>query len=363
MYGIKDTKTIRALCSADYNFIFRKDTGFFARWGATKDDDPNWSPFGPEIADIEISSAAPEDLKQDSDLTAITQGGCNGIGCKKFCYKQNVGNRTVHMTLELFQQIMDRMPPTLTQIAFGVCSIDSNPDTWDIFEEARRRDVVPNVTVNGQGITNEVAAKLSSLCGAVAVSINPDNREIAYDAVKKLTQDYGMTQINFHIVLAQDTVSFVKSVVDDMQVDPRLSGLNALVMLAFKDRENTQCFQPVTLKGYADVIDYCEQKEVRFGFDSCSAHTYLRVIEGRPDHDQLAQCVEPCESGLFSIYINVFGQVSACSFCEGIDTWEHGIDILSYDSFIDLWKDSKMENWRQQLLARKRECPFYEIGK
>ena len=39
----------RALISPEYNFIFNKETGFFARWGKTPKDDPQFCPFGPEL--------------------------------------------------------------------------------------------------------------------------------------------------------------------------------------------------------------------------------------------------------------------------------------------------------------------------
>ncbi len=45
----------KIVSSENYNYIFDRETGFFARWGRTKDDDPIYSPFGPEILDIEIS--------------------------------------------------------------------------------------------------------------------------------------------------------------------------------------------------------------------------------------------------------------------------------------------------------------------
>ncbi len=326
-------------------------------------DDPEMSPFGPEIADIEISSAAPTDVNQNNPLTRVTMGGCNGLGCKAFCYKLSVSKYTVHMTLELFKRIMDRMPPTLLQIAFGVCSIDSNPDVWAIFEETRRRGIAPNVTINAQGVTDEVASKLASLCGAVAVSVNPHNKETAYSAVEKLTKKYGMSQVNFHVVLANETTDFIKGVVDDIKNDSRLSKLNAMVMLAFKDKGNTRCFKPVTQQAYADMVNYCEEKGIRFGFDSCSAHTYLKVIKDHPNAEQLSQYVEPCESGLFSIYINVFGNMYACSFCENVGMWESGLNVLDYSSVSELWNCEKVQAWRQLLLNNDRECPFYEIGK
>jgi hypothetical protein len=41
--------------SKSYNYNFDKHSGEFARWGETTDEDPLFSPFGPEIMDIEIS--------------------------------------------------------------------------------------------------------------------------------------------------------------------------------------------------------------------------------------------------------------------------------------------------------------------
>ncbi|GHV76823.1 hypothetical protein AGMMS49942_16440 [Spirochaetia bacterium] len=40
----------------DYSYRFNLKTGYFARWGKTFDDDPPYSRFGTEIADIEIST-------------------------------------------------------------------------------------------------------------------------------------------------------------------------------------------------------------------------------------------------------------------------------------------------------------------
>lgn len=54
---IVDGKNKKSLRSKDYNFDFDKTNGNFMRWGKTKasEDDPKFSPFGPEILDIEIS--------------------------------------------------------------------------------------------------------------------------------------------------------------------------------------------------------------------------------------------------------------------------------------------------------------------
>lgn len=40
--------------SENYNYQFDKKTGYFARWGKTKDDNPEYAP-APEILDLEIT--------------------------------------------------------------------------------------------------------------------------------------------------------------------------------------------------------------------------------------------------------------------------------------------------------------------
>jgi len=60
-YLILDNQDAKVCLGEDYNFIFLKKAiqdykvGFFMRWGKTTDDDPKFSPIGPEILDIEIS--------------------------------------------------------------------------------------------------------------------------------------------------------------------------------------------------------------------------------------------------------------------------------------------------------------------
>ena len=68
----------------EYNYNFDMSTGHFERWGKTIEDDPTYSPLGPEILDIEIST--------------ICSQGC------KFCYKKNtsVGE---NMSLETFKRL------------------------------------------------------------------------------------------------------------------------------------------------------------------------------------------------------------------------------------------------------------------
>jgi len=95
-----DNEHYKVLMSEEYNYTFNKDNGRFFRWGKTKEDNPSYSPFGPEILDLEIS-----------------KGSC--LGNCDFCYKCNgFDNNSVNLSFANFKKIFDKMPKILTQIAF-----------------------------------------------------------------------------------------------------------------------------------------------------------------------------------------------------------------------------------------------------
>ena len=53
---IKENEKVKMLRSENYNYNFNKENGNFERWGKTLEDDPQRSKYGPEIADIEITT-------------------------------------------------------------------------------------------------------------------------------------------------------------------------------------------------------------------------------------------------------------------------------------------------------------------
>ena len=84
-----DTPEKKCVRSEGYNFNFNKIDGFFARWGKTLEDDPEYSMWGNEILDIEVSTK--------TRLYAIY------LGIKARCYNKkyrgysNYGNRGIYM--------------------------------------------------------------------------------------------------------------------------------------------------------------------------------------------------------------------------------------------------------------------------
>lgn len=338
-----ETDKHKIVRSEDYNFIFDKQSGFFARWGSTEEDDPEFSPFGPEIADIEITTI------------------CDGIGNKgpcKFCYKANT-SKGEYMSLETFKELFSILPKTTTQIAFGVdAKCESNPDTFKIMQHCRDNGVAPNITV--ANINDETADSLSSLCGAVAVS-RYDDKDYCYDSVKRLT-DRGMKQVNIHQLICKETLVQTYETIKDIKTDPRLEKMNALVFLSLKKKGRGESFNPLSEREFNNLINLSLKLGIDFGMDSCSATKMLKYIDKNPKMKDIEQFIEPCESGIFSSYFNTKGEFFPCSFMEGEGDWKQGIHYSKVNDFLkDIWFTKRVENFRMNLLNNKRSCPVFEV--
>lgn len=342
-YRILDNQDIKICKSDDYNFVFNKKTGMFARWGSTKEEDPDMAP-GAEILDIEVTDICHGVVGLDGNRKP-----CN------FCYKSN-GPSGKNMSLKDFQTIINKFPKTLTQIAFGVDSLGtSNPELFDMMQYCRSIGIIPNVTL--ADISDEVADKCVKLCGAVAVS-RYANKDVCYDSIKKLT-DRGLKSVNMHHVIHQDNFLDVIDTINDIQKDKRLSKLNAIVFLSLKQKGRGQGFKPMSFGRFKLLIDMCLEKGVNFGMDSCSACKFLEVIKDHPRQKELEQLVEKCESGLFSVFVDVEGKMWPCSFGNNKAKFEP-IDILKLEGQ-DFWQMPQWKEWRSNLLGCQRNCPLYSI--
>jgi len=339
-FVIEDDK-LKIFKSPNYNFIFRKDTGFFARWGRTKEDDPLYAP-APEILDLEISV-----------------GGCPNF-CN-FCYKNNKRKLGTNMRFETFKKIINKFSKNLTQIAFGITGIQTNPDFIPMMEYCREIGVVPNFTLTGIDLTDEIAEKVSKLVGALAVSCYQSDKNVCYNTIEKFVS-LGIKQTNMHLMVSEETLPFVYEVLRDRLTDPRLKKLNAIVFLGVKPKGRAKHgFNPLKLVEYTKLIDYCLENSIPFGFDSCSAPKFEAAVRASdlPDDrkNQLLVSSESCESfGLFSSYINVHGEYFPCSFTEnevnddedGCGDWSQGLSVLDCEDFVrDIWYHPKVIETRK----------------
>ncbi len=340
---------VRAAKSDTYNYLYDTANGAFARWGETLDNDPKYAPF-PEILDIEI--------------TTICKGPNNRI-CP-FCYKSNCTNGH-NMSFEEFKNIIDKMP-WLTQCALGADAHGtSNPDMFRMMEYARNKGIIPNLTI--ADVSKGVAEKLAKVAGAVAVSVYKHaGFDVAYNSVKNL-KDAGVKQINLHYMISSATIKEAYKVVDDIKTDPRLEGVKAIVFLGLKQKGRGVKFDYVSQQEYKNLVEYCLDSGVGFGFDSCSAPSFVNAVKWHPKEAEFKQMAEDCESTLFSSYINEKGVFFPCSFTEKWveGGWEEGIDVLACEDFIkDVWNHPKTVDFRKKLINNTdcngcRNCPAYSV--
>lgn len=346
---ILDNKEIRILSSKSYNYIFNKKSGVFIRWGQTKEEDPEYAPF-PEILDIEVSTI------------------CNGIpnvsGIESpcaFCYKSNTKHGS-NMSFDTYKTIIDKMK-FVTQVAFGAdAKAESNPDLIKMMEYTRSIGIIPNITV--ANLSDSKAKELASICGAMAVS-RYENKNICYDTVNKLT-DNGLQQCNIHQLVSNETKDQIWETLNDIQTDPRLAKLNAIVLLSLKQVGRGSKYTKLTNDDFKAIIDYCFEHEIRFGMDSCSQKKFVNSIKECKDFDKLVTLTDPCESTCFSSYINVEGLMYPCSFCENSKSFPTGIDIAKCENFIkDAWMSESIKKWRSHLLKSRKTsssgCPVYDV--
>ena len=331
---INENVKMKNVRSESYNYVFNKESGFFARWGKTMDSNPEFSPFGPEIADIEISTV------------------CN-MGCD-YCYKSNTSSGS-NMSFETLQKVITTINPNnvLTQVAFGLgATAEENPDLWKMCDWLRSVGIIPNGTV--ANISDETADKISSKFGACAVSYH-GNKDICYNSIKRLT-DRGLKQTNMHFVIYEENFEETLDVLHDIQKDSRLKLLNAIVFLSLKKKGRAEgnVFNTLSQDKFSKIVDYCFDRKIPFGFDSCSAHKFMKAIENNKDKEKLIEVVEPCESGLFSLYSNVEGKYFPCSFSE----YGEGVDLTNCNNFLEMWNKN---SFRNKLISNNRNCPIYNI--
>lgn len=349
---IKENSNRKVLRSLEYNFTFDKKTGFFARWGKTKEEDPKFSPFGPEILDLEVSTVC----------SGTDQGPC------KHCYKSNTP-KGEYMSIDTFKQIIDKIPKTLGQIAFGIGDMDSCPDLVKMFDYCKEKGIIPNITINGYGLTDEWIQTLANYCGGVAISLYHD-KDVCYDAVAKL-HTAGIHQVNIHQVVAVETLEKCHQLIEDAAHDPRLTEhLKAVMFLTLKPKGKRNGMNIVKdVAKYKGLIDHAMDIGVQIGFDSCSAPIFLQAMKHDKNFERYVEMVESCESGLFSSYINVDGIYWHCSFTEDQPGWT-GVDVLSADDFVkDVWYDEETVKFRNKLTKQDnshichdcRLCPVYDL--
>lgn len=349
---VKESGVYKAFVSPSYNYIYNKSNGNFCRWGKTKDDDPLFAP-APELLDLEIST-----------------GGCPGVNGKvcKFCYKNNGPDNPQNMTFAEFKNIIDKFSKSLTQIAFGITGVQTNPDFIPMMKYAKKIGITPNFTLSGSDLTSGLADEIASIVGGLAVSVYDTDPNVCYNTVKMFT-DRGIKQTNIHLMISQETLEFSYRVGEDIKNDERLAELNAVVLLGVKPKGRARgAFKSLSQQDFNGLCKRFIEDDINIGFDSCNApkfDNFAKTYFSKEQSEMAEMLSESCESTLFSSYINSKGIFFPCSFCEGEQEWNKGINVLEVEDFVrDVWFNERTVEWRNKLLGGcvngVRRCPVFD---
>jgi len=162
--------------------------------------------------------------------------------------------------------------------------------------------------------------------------------------------------------------------IDDIETDPRMKDFNALVFLSAKlrGRAKKNDFHLLSQDKYDTIaLKALYSEKISVGMDSCSAFKTLEAYKDEPKYDQIYQSVEPCESSIYSTYINTDGEYFPCSFSEGLDhgeksgNWVKGISVLECEDFVkDVWFSGKTRKFADEVNACRscgKSCSIFEI--
>lgn len=353
IWHVFDSKRFKATFndSHTYHCFFSKANGLNIRFGKTVDEDPNVCGLGPEILDLEVSV-----------------NGCvpvpGSTNCR-YCYKNNTNAKPTNMTFETFKQIVDSFPKNLSQIAFGITGLQTNPDLEKMFEYCRKIGIIPNVTTVGADMDEHMKDVLCHWCGAVAVSCYTGAKELCYKTIKEL-HDYAKEKynrdlhVNMHIVVSEDNMPHLREVLKDI-ADKKVDGLKSVVLLRIKPKGRAAHMNCRVSKDiYRELVAFCLDSKISFGFDSCSATPVMEVLT-EFGHPELCASCEKCESSSLSAYINVFGQYWSCSFMEGREDVIKPIDVLKYNHSYEWWNADSVKFVRQHTNCCKQSCPWYNL--
>ena len=334
-----------------YHCFFNKLTGLNVRFGKTIDDDPNCCELGPEILDLEISVNGCVPVKGSENC--------------KYCYKNNTNRQPFNMTFETFTKIIAKFPINLSQIAFGITGLQTNPDLPKMFEYCRQIGIIPNLTTVGADLNETTKDMICKYAGACAVSCYTGAKELCYSTIKELhsyaAEKYNRNlHVNMHIVVSKANLEHVREVLKDI-ADKKVEGLKSVVFLRIKPvgrAAKQDCTVPTEI--YEELVNYCMEHEISFGFDSCSAMSVMNVLKkiGKPE---LCSSCECCESSLLSSYINVKGEYCSCSFVENRNDIIVPLNVLNYKTFTELWNSEAVKTVRQKTINCETSCPWYNL--
>jgi len=308
--------------------LFNPKTGERLRHTRKGFDDPEWCPDGPELADISI--------------TDFCDFGCD------YCYRDSKPENVRHMSVYDFREVLEQLSPHVLEVAIGGGSPQHHPQFIDILATAHSLGVVPNYTSNGKDMTPEIIAASKKYCGAVAISMH--NYTTCVEAVENLLRNDVKTSI--HVVLSLNSIAkWTNELLYAATGSGMLGGmypLHSCVFLMHKPMGRGTMEQHPTYNQkknfFAALREYVGP--VPIAVDSCSVPSLVHFF---PEEDIAPETIGPCDSGMFSVFVDENLVVSPCSFNDEVVYDLHDL------SFEYIWKEM-FKDYREEVLEVCPEC-------
>ena len=166
--------------------------------------------------------------------------------------------------------------------------------------------------------------------------------------------------VNMHIVVSNDNMPHLKEVLQDI-ADKKVEGLKSVVLLRIKPKGRAAKMDcKISLSTYEELVKFCLDNKISFGFDSCSATPVMEVLKKIGKAELCSSC-EPCESSKLSAYIHVHGEYWSCSFAEGKTDFIRPVNVLDYASASEWWNCDEVKRVRFYSTPACKSCPIYNL--
>jgi MoaA/NifB/PqqE/SkfB family radical SAM enzyme len=265
-----------------------------------------------------------------------------------FCYQGHTDRP--NMPLLDFKRIIDETHYHVNQVALGGRGDPNHHENFrEIVEYCRSKNVVPNYTTSGIGITNE-QIEISKLCGAVAIS--DYEQDYTYKAIDSFIK--AGIKTNIHQIFSKESFDKCFNIIQGQNPDIwnfDISSLNAVIFLLFKPHgagKNLD-WKPTAeqVKLFGENI-YEPKSKFKIGMDSCLVNHILQY--GNPTRLQKAS-LDTCEAARMSAYITPDMKFMPCSFANEL-LWSVPIK----ESLHEIWENGEPFKTFRKTLANKNNC-------
>lgn len=275
----------------------------------------------------------------------------NGVLCyQTYNYDEN-------MSYSDYCSIIDQSKGKTFQVALGGRGDPNKHENFeDILKYTVANGIVPNLTTSGYDISNKEVDLIKKYCGAIAVScyskiVNDIETNSNFTNIVEFFSKEMIT--NVHYVVSNDTID---DAIYRLEKDLFPKDINSVIFLLYKPvgAAVDKCFlcriDNNKLNTFFKTI-FIKKHNFKIGFDSCFSNIVSKYYNEKNDD---VECIQYCESGRFSCYINPRMKMYPCSFTQ-LHIYECD---LKNQSIQDAWFSDEFKKFVQLNKKHPEECPL-----